>query len=156
MNELVHLRKMKPGLPIVVCGDMNSNRKSLVREYLLHGMPEVNKDGDVVLPADGPFSGVWSREFNKKMAREPDGTKSTWKNDSYPWRHLWYNGAESPFRGKSAELVALRDAFEDLHDGKLAYVAPFPHCIIVTLWPGTLCRERRMRMVAICCWITCA
>jgi hypothetical protein len=123
MKELVHLRKMKPGLPIVVCGDMNSNRKSLVREYLLHGMPDINKDGEVVLPPDGPFSTVWSREFNKKLARETDG-KSTWKDDSYPWRHLWYNGAESPFCAKSADLVALRDAFEDLHDGKLAYTVP--------------------------------
>jgi len=124
MKELVKLRKMKPGLPIVVCGDMNSNRRSLVREYLLHGMPDVNKDGDLLLPSDGPFSAVWSREFNKKIAREPDGAKSTWKNDSYPWKHLWYNGADSPFCGKHADLVALRDAFEDLHDGKLAYTVP--------------------------------
>lgn len=125
MKELMRLRENQPELPVVVCGDMNSNRRSLVREYMLHGMPV--QAGAVAVPSDGPFSGVWSREFNKKSKKRDDAAAegpSTWTDDSFPWQRIWCDdgsGEESllPSRG-----VPLFDAYEDLHDGKLAYTLP--------------------------------
>ena len=71
MKEITRLREYQPQLPIVVCGDMNSGRKSLLREYMLHGMPAKQDEGDeLVIPADGPYSDVWRREFNKKIEKE--------------------------------------------------------------------------------------
>jgi hypothetical protein len=139
MKEVMRLRENQPELPVVVCGDMNSNRRSLVREYMLHGMPV--QGGAVVVPSDGPFSGVWSREFNKKSKKRHEVLSdlsssaplalaggegpSTWTDDSFPWQRIWCDdghGEESLL--PSRNLVPLFDAYEDLHDGKLAYTLP--------------------------------
>ena len=125
MKELVRLRENQPELPIVVCGDMNSNRKSLVREYLLHGMPELQDDSLLQLPANGPFSDVWVREFNKKQEKEQESGVIKWTDDCYPWQKLWYGcrSDEEPLL-PSKNVVPLLDAYQDLHDGKLAYTVP--------------------------------
>jgi hypothetical protein len=123
MKELVRLRENQPELPIVVCGDMNSNRRSLVREYMLHGMPEL-RDG--ALPAQGPFSDVWMREFNKKQEKPKEGGGAIdWTDDCFPWQSLWFHNCpdDEPLL-PSKNLVPLLDAYQDLHDGKLAYTVP--------------------------------
>lgn len=130
MKELISLRAKQPGLPIVICGDFNSNRKSLLREYFLFGMPEPKDGATLALSADGPFSAVWTREFNKKIERghsEEDGrrlVRSVWKEDCYPWQQLWYGGPDSPFASERSKIVPLMDAFEELHDSRLAYTVP--------------------------------
>ena len=123
MKELVRLRENQPELPIVVCGDMNSNRRSLVREYMLHGMPEL-RDG--ALPAQGAFSDVWMREFNKKQEKPKEGGGAIdWTDDCFPWQSLWFQNCrdDEPLL-PSKNLVPLLDAYQDLHDGKLAYTVP--------------------------------
>jgi hypothetical protein len=132
MQELKVLREQQPGLPIVVCGDFNSNRKSLIREYMLFGMPGIKGDAtELALPADGPFSEVWANEFNKKFATVAsvgdDGQKilhKSWTDDSYPWQNLWFNDSGSPFGSKRSDLVPLLDAFDDLHSSELAFTVP--------------------------------
>ena len=130
MKELISLRAKQPGLPIVICGDFNSNRKSLLREYFLFGMPEPKDGATLALSADGPYSAVWTREFNKKIERghsEEDGrrlVRSVWKEDCYPWQQLWYAGPDSPFASERSKIVPLMDAFEELHDSRLAYTVP--------------------------------
>jgi hypothetical protein len=126
MKELMRLRENQPELPIVVCGDMNSNRKSLLREYMLYGMPV--QGGAIVVPPDGPFSRVWSREFNKKQEKRqevPSDISSSWTDDSFPWQQIWLgDGHNGESLLPSTNLVPLFDAYEDLHDGKLAYTVP--------------------------------
>lgn len=135
MKELKALRVLEPGLPIVVCGDFNSNRKSLIREYMLFGMPDIQGDAtdaaQLALPAGGPFSEVWANEFNKKLATVAtvggDGQKilrSSWTDDSYPWQKLWFNDSGSPFASKRSDLVPLRDAFDDVHSSERAFTVP--------------------------------
>jgi hypothetical protein len=77
MKEITRLREYQPQLPIVVCGDFNSGRKSLLREYMLHGMPAKQDENDeLVFPEDGPYSEVWLREFNKKIEKEKKKEKA--------------------------------------------------------------------------------
>jgi hypothetical protein len=82
------------------------------------------------LAAEHHFSAVWTQEFNKKLERvrstEEGGKESQvfWKEDSYPWKQLWCSGSDSSFVSDCRNLVPLKDAFEELHDCRLAYTVP--------------------------------
>ncbi len=90
----------------------------------------------------GKFSGVWSlREFNKKLEGRQEALSdlsssaslapvtaegpSAWTDDSFPWHRMSLGGGndDEPLL-PSTNLVPLFDAYEDLHDSKLACTVP--------------------------------
>ena len=128
MNELIRLRHNQPSLPIILCGDLNSTRQSLVREYILHGMPTKEQlqhclVGDAAKhDLGGEFSGAWKREFNKKLT-----TEKTWIPDCFPWQQLWF-GEDSLLPIKPT--FPLLDAFEELHSDPASFTNPGDDLII--------------------------
>jgi hypothetical protein len=132
MNELIRLRHNQPMLPIVLCGDLNSTRQSLVRDYILHGMPTKDQlerclSGDAAEHGlGGEFSVAWQREFNKQKPEK------TWIPDCFPWQQLWF--------GEGAPLLPIKptfpllDAFEELHSDAASFTNPGDNLIIDHMW----------------------
>ena len=133
MKELIRLRQNQPKLPIVFCGDLNSERKSLVREYILQGMPRISKgDGeglffDMQERVPASFSDVWKTEFNQMFDRKEE--TRTWKPDCFPWQQLWF-GTEELLPRNGSHIVPFQDAFEELHDDPKAFTNPGDDLII--------------------------
>ncbi len=128
MNELNRLRQNQPSLPIILCGDLNSTRKSLVRDYILHGMPTKHQliqclSGDVAEhELGGEFSVAWQREFNKQKR------ENTWIPDCFPWQQLWFGEGDSLLPIKPT--FPLLDAFEELHSDAASFTNPGDNLII--------------------------
>jgi hypothetical protein len=130
MDELIRLREHQPRLPIVFCGDLNSTRQSLVREYILHGMPPAgDSPGHFNSPA-GPFSEVWQREFNKTCDKRAAERDRVWTEDGFPWQQLWFNETKGATLLPRNKNFPLEDAFEDLHNDEEAFTNPGEHLII--------------------------
>jgi hypothetical protein len=137
MGELDRLRSNQPNLPIVLCGDLNSSRKSLVREYLLHGMPNVEVESGeprLLISQDGKFSAVWQEEFNRKFDKEQyySNGEKIWEEDCFPWQQLWYiDGPDDrSLLPRRSPNVPLADAFQEFHEDPLAFTNPGDQLII--------------------------
>jgi hypothetical protein len=133
MKELMHLRENQPHLPIIMCGDLNSTRQSLVREYILHGMPAISKGDGQGLEFNKQgleFSDVWEREFNRKFDKEQEAR--AWTPDCFPWQQLWFGSESSPalLPKKRPDTFPLEDAFQDLHQCEEAFTIPGENLVI--------------------------
>jgi len=131
MNELIRLRHNQPSLPIILCGDLNSTRQSLVRDYILHGMPTKDQleqcekcfSGDAAGHGlGGGFSAAWQTEFNKQKPEK------TWIPDCFPWQQLWFGEGDPLLPIKPT--FPLLDAFEELHSDKASFTNPGDNLII--------------------------
>ena len=141
MGELDRLRSNQPNLPIVLCGDLNSSRKSLVREYLLHGMPNMtaSEEPRSVTSQEGKFSAVWQEEFNRKFDKGlyfSNGEK-IWEQDCFPWQELWYvDGPGDRSLLPRSPNVPLADAFQEFHEDSRAFTNPGDRLIIDHMYVG--------------------
>jgi hypothetical protein len=130
MNELIRLRYNQPKLPIVFCGDLNSTRQSLVREYILHGMPPKGEAEGLSLVAGAmqKFSQVWQDEFNKTFDKLAE--VKVWTRDCFPWQQLWFDETNGSTLLPRNHDLPLADAFEDLHNDENAVTNPGERLVI--------------------------
>jgi hypothetical protein len=127
MKELTRIREKQPKLPIILCGDFNSSKQSMVREYILHGMPDISHgDGGTLkfFKRGVPFSDVWEVEFNQRFEWSKD--VCTRSPDCCPWQQLWFGSEDHPalLPNRFSDIFSLADAFQNLHDVPEAFTIP--------------------------------
>jgi hypothetical protein len=144
MNELARLREHQPNLPIIMCGDFNSERRSLVREYVLNGMPNLSENEEGVIDIcrgegdacdAGKFSSVWKNEFNKTCDKSFERGERVWTADCFDiWKQLWFETQSATGRSllprNHCRIVPLADAYEDQHRDECAFTVPGEKLII--------------------------